>query len=131
MSTGLMASDLQDSTDKGLHGIRRHNLTGLLDADVLHMMEHYGIRGQAKTLKEYAKLIDNHSLLVGMLAGRIHDDAGGDFARWMEEHGRALALHAGNLAEPPHNILQYPLNPLPPNQPKLFTPLPALPTPPQ
>jgi tetratricopeptide (TPR) repeat protein len=120
ISTRLMPSDLQDTTGAVLRGIEHHNLTGLLDVDVFHMIEHYGVHGEPKTLNAYAKLIDNHSLLVGMLAARIHEDASGDFGRWMDQQGHALALEEGNLAERRGKVLEYVLSGLPHEQRKLI-----------
>lgn len=123
ISTRLIPADLQDpASGRLMPNVRELHLNGLTDADALALLRYLGIRGDEQQIKLFTRQFDNHSLLLGILAGKIneYDPAPGDFAAWHADEGRELRLQEVDIKQRRTHILAYALDGLPPEQRKLL-----------
>ena len=123
VSTRLVPSDLQDKHSKKLlPGIRSKHLNGLDPNDALAMMDYLGVHGNPSQLKKFMAQFDNHSLLLGIIAGRINEyrPAPGNFDQWYLAEGRQLNLNDLDIAQRRTQILHYALEGLSPEKRKLL-----------
>ena len=123
ISTRLTPSDLEDKSGKLLPGVRQHRLNGLHPHDALELLRHLGVNGEGPAIQQFTAQLDNHSLFLKVLAGRINEyrPAPGDFARWHADEGRSLKLQDLDLKGRRSNILQYALAGLTPKLRKLLS----------
>lgn len=122
ISTRLVPADLENKAGRLLPGVRRYHLNGLHPDDALALMLHLGIEGDAANLKRFMAQFDNHSLLLGVIAGRINDyyPARGNFDTWHTNEGKNLRLVDLDLKQRRTTILQYALDGLKPELRKLL-----------
>lgn len=124
ISTRLQPADLEDKSHQLIDGVELLQLAGLADEDALALIRHIGIKGQTLSLKRFMRQFDNHSLLIGIIAGRIHDyrQSPGDFDDWYsdKDEGQSLKLHDLDLVQSRTHILHYALAGLRPELMKLL-----------
>lgn len=112
ISTRLIPYDLQDrNTPKLIPGVRQLRLNGLEPDDAIALMAYLGIIGKADEIKKFIAQFGNHTLLIGVLAGRIinYHPAPGNFDVWYKGEGRALRLAELDMRQRRTHILQYAL----------------------
>jgi hypothetical protein len=113
ISTRLCPHDLEDrNTGDRIPGVTHLHLNGLAPDDALALLRHHGVKGNARKLKDFMAQFGYHSLLLGVLAGRIKNyrPAPGDFARWYTREGRTLKLSSIEITQRRTHILQYALD---------------------
>jgi tetratricopeptide (TPR) repeat protein len=123
ISTRLIPADLQDRSGKLLPHVCKHHLNGLSRKDALALIRHLGVYGEDETLAGFMEQFGNHSLLIGVLAGRINDyrPSPGNFEAWYAVEGYALQLGEIDLKQRRTNILQYALKGLSPELRKFLS----------
>jgi len=109
ISTRLTPQSLLGHTRELVRGVQRINLRGLTADDALVLMRQLGVQGDSGNLKNFMAQFDNHSLMLGVLAGRImnYPPAPGNFDQWYMGEGRRLKLTEYNLQQRRHHILKY------------------------
>ena len=119
ISTRLIPHDLQDRNIPVLiPGVRHLRLSGLEPDDAVALMNYLGVMGQAEEIKRFMVQFGYHTLLIGVLAGRIvnYHSAPGNFDTWYKDEGHALRLSELDMRQRRTHILMYALDGL---QPKL------------
>ena len=123
INTRLIPRDLQDrNTPNLMPGVRYLHLGGLEPDDALALMHHLGVTGKADEMKKFMAQFGNHTLLLGVLAGRIinYRPAPGNFDIWYRDEGLALRLAELDIRQKRTHILQYALDGLHPQLRKLL-----------
>jgi Domain of unknown function (DUF4062) len=103
----LCPAELQTPTRGEAPGSHIHFLTGLPDADVLEVWRTLGLRGSPDFLLSLTRRVDNHPLLLQILAGVVasYRRAPGDLDRWLRENP-AFDLNTFSEAQARLHILQ-------------------------
>ncbi len=118
ISTRLKPYDLEqrmgDRTQM-LAGVRYRYLDSLDPQDALALVHSRGVKGDAHAIQRFLHLFDNHSLLLGVLAGIILYDrqAKGDFDRWHTDHQDSLDFASLHPAQRRVSLLRIALDSLP------------------
>ncbi len=111
ITTRLMPSSLENRAHQPLPGVRHLKLRGLDPADGESLFKSLGTHGNSAAIRRFLRQFDNHSLLIGVLAGRILDyrPAPGDFDRWLADpqEGGSLRLSELDLKQRRTHILAY------------------------
>lgn len=124
ITTRLLPTDLTyRHTGRLLPGVRHLNLPDLDAEDALALMQSLGVNGNPEELKLFMKRFGYHSLLLGIIAGRIvnYRPAPGDFAAWMEAEGGQFRVTELELAQRHSHILKYALEGLTAQQQTLLS----------
>src|SRR5262249_30293976 len=81
VTTRLMPAVRENKGHQPVSGAGRLALHGLAPADGESLLRSLGVHGDSAAIRRFLQQFDNHSLLVGVLAGRILDyrPAPGDF----------------------------------------------------
>src|SRR5436853_3102382 len=95
-------------------GVQHLKLRGLEPTDGENLLRSLGVHGDSAAIRRFLRQFDNHSLLIGVLAGRILDyrPAPGDFDRWREDpkEGGGLQLKDLDFKQRRTHILAYSFN---------------------
>jgi tetratricopeptide (TPR) repeat protein len=125
VTTRLMPSALENRAHQPLPGVRHQKLAGLDPADGEDLLRSMGVHGKSTTIRGFLQKFDNHSLLIGVLAGRILDyrPSPGDFDRWLmdSKEGGSLHLSELDLRQRRTHILAYALEGLDPKKRQLLS----------
>lgn len=111
ITTRLLPIAFQDKSHALLLGIQEYSLRGLNPDDALALLRDVGITGDERAIKNFTQKFDNHSLVLGVIAGRIRNyrKAPYNFDVWEQDEGRALQLDSVELTQRNTHILQYAL----------------------
>ncbi|GIF50649.1 uncharacterized protein DUF4062 [Asanoa ferruginea] len=125
ISTRLMPDALQGRFGAIMPGVRHLRLPGLTDRDTVSLLDRLGVRGSTAALNGFFHRLENHPLLIGIVAGLVRDyrpDPGG-FERWLADPtaGAALALPELDLTQRRTHILAAALADLPPPSHRLLS----------
>ena len=84
MSSRHFPADLQSRARTPLPGCAPHFLKGLDDDDAIKLWRAYGVTGSPESLGRMFRTINNHALMIQVLAGQVACDrkAQGNFDRW-------------------------------------------------
>jgi tetratricopeptide (TPR) repeat protein len=125
VTTRLMPSALENRAHQPLPGVRHQKLAGLEPADGEDLLRSMGVHGKSPSIRGFLRKFDNHSLLIGVLAGRILDyrPSPGDFDRWVTDpkEGGSLHLSELDLKQRRAHILDYSLEGLDPKERQLLS----------
>lgn len=123
-STRLMPRALNSRFGSLMPGVRHVRLPGLSDADTRTLLERLGVTGSEVAITRFLGPLDNHPLLVGIVAGLVRDyRAGpGGFDRWLTDPtaGGALSVPALDLTQRRTHILAAALAGLSPGSQQLL-----------
>lgn len=118
VSTRLMPVALEGQFGRSMPGVRHARLPGLTDNDVISLLNRLGVRGDDRAINRFFRSLENHPLLVGIVAGMVRDyrAAPGDFERWLDDPaaGGALSVSALDLKQHRTHILSAALDGLDP-----------------
>jgi tetratricopeptide (TPR) repeat protein len=130
ITSRLMPSALENRAHQPLPGIRHLKLSGLDPADGENLLKSLGVHGDSAAIRRFLKQFDNHSLLIGVLAGQIakYRPAPGDFDRWRADprEGGRLRLSRLDLKQRRTHILAYAFEGLDPQKRQLLSRISAL-----
>lgn len=114
VTSRLIPSALEDKSHALIAGVEQYELRGLHPDDALALLRHHGITGNDQTIKNFTQKFDNHSLILGVIAGRVkyYRAAPNNFDEWVMDEGAALRLEDTDLTQRNTHILQYALNDL-------------------
>jgi hypothetical protein len=110
MTTRLIPAELSHhATHQLLPEIDSIALGGLQPHDALELMRHLGVRGNHEQQTVFMSRFGFHSLLIGLLAGRIVNfrPAPGDFDAWLTAEGQSFSAADIDLKQRRHHILAY------------------------
>lgn len=124
ISTRLMPDALEGRFGQRMPGVGHLRLPGLTDPDTVTLLARLGVRGDDRTITGFFHRLDNHPLLVGIVAGLVRNyrpDPGG-FDRWLADPtaGGALSLPDLYLTQRRAHILDAALAGLPPGHRRLL-----------
>lgn len=121
ISTRLTPNVLLNASRQAIPGVRREILKGLRPPDAEAMLRSQDVRGDSARMQAYLKTnCDCHPLVVGVLAGLIHDylPDRGNFDAWAEDAGETgggrLNLAELDLKQKKTHILNAAIAALPP-----------------
>jgi len=99
ISTRLLPNALQSRFGQRLPGVRHLRLPGLTDEDTRELLARLDVRGSEPAIAGFFGPLENHPLLVGIVAGLVRDyrDAAGDFDRWLADPDAGGALRVPDL----------------------------------
>jgi len=99
VTTRLMPSALENRAHQPVPGVQHLDLRGLDPADGENLLRSLVVHGDSFAIRRFLQQFDNHSLLIGVLAGRIRDyrPAPGDFDRWRGDPKEGGGLHLKDL----------------------------------
>ncbi len=99
ISSRLMPTVLNRRGQVLTPGVRLTSLPGLNDEDARILLTRLGVRGSEPALTEFFSALDNHPLLLGVVAGLIRDyrRSPGDFDRWLADPSAGGGLQLGRL----------------------------------
>ncbi|HEV7504512.1 MAG TPA: DUF4062 domain-containing protein [Thermoanaerobaculia bacterium] len=130
VTTRLMPAVVENKGHQTVPGVQRLDLYGLAPADGENLLRSLGVHGDSAAIRRFLQQFDNHSLLIGVLAGRILDYrlAPGDFDRWREDPkaGGGLHLKDLDLKQRRTHILAYAFDGLAPKEKQLLSRISAL-----
>src|SRR5215472_6563192 len=88
ITSRLPLADLELPGGGPLPGCYERKLRGLTNADALALWDALGARGAPRKLQDFLRRLDNHPLLIQVLAGLIKrcPTANGDFDVWLERN---------------------------------------------
>jgi tetratricopeptide (TPR) repeat protein len=125
LTTRLMPSSLENRARQPVPGVRHLKLPGLDPNDGENLLRSLGIHGDSAVIHRFLRQFDNHSLLIGVLAGRILDyrPDPGNFDRWLVDprEGGNLRLSELDLKQRRTHILSYAFDGLEPQREKLLS----------
>jgi hypothetical protein len=131
ISTRLMPRVLEGRFGEHLPGVRHLTLSGLTEADTRSLLKRLGVRGSDSAIAGFFGPLENHPLLVGLVAGLVRDyrAAPGDFDRWFFDPtaGGALRIPDLVLTQRRNHILKAALNGLEPGTRRLLGHISVLP----
>jgi tetratricopeptide (TPR) repeat protein len=118
VSTRLMPVALEGQFGRSMPGVRHIRLPGLTDDDVITLVSRLGVRGDDRAINRFFRSLENHPLLVGIVAGMVRDyrTVPGNFERWLDDPaaGGALSVSALDLKQYRTHILSAALDGLDP-----------------
>ena len=124
ISTRLMPQGLEARFGPLLPGVRHLRLPGLTDSDTVTLLGRLGVRGSEQAITRFFGSLDNHPLLIGIVAGLVRDyrTAPCDFDRWLTDPtaGGALNVPDIDLTQRRTHILSVALNGLEPGPQQLL-----------
>lgn len=87
ISTRLMPEALEGRFGQRAPGVARLRLPGLTAPDTVTLLDRLGVRGDPGAIAEFFRGLNNHPLLVGIVAGLVCDyqPEPGDFDRWLAD----------------------------------------------
>ena len=87
ISTRLMPEALEGRFGQRTPGVTRLRLPGLTAPDTVTLLDRLGVEGEPDAIAEFFRGLNNHPLLVGIVAGLVRDyqPASGDFDRWLAD----------------------------------------------
>lgn len=99
VSTRLVPVALESATGQLIPGVHHHRLSGLTDQDTLRLLARVGVFGDARRMAWFFERLENHPLLVGMVAGLVRNYrlAPGNFDRWVTDRGAGGSLRMVTL----------------------------------
>lgn len=123
MSTRLRPFDLENRTRQFIPRVRHKHLNGLADDDTISLFNHLGVKGTRRTILDFTRRVDNHSLLMGIIAGMVIDyfPAPSDFDRWYADEGKDIRFADLDISQRQSHILAYALKGLSPELSKLLS----------
>ena len=111
LTTRLLPLCLENRAHQPVQGVCHLKLSGLDPGDGEDLFNSLGIHGDSASIRRFLRQFDNHSLLIGVLAGRILDyrPAPGDFDEWLADpnEGGDLRLGEVDLRQRRTHILAY------------------------
>ncbi|MBV1856322.1 DUF4062 domain-containing protein [Catellatospora tritici] len=123
ISTRLMP-DALTRFGRPIPGVRHIQLPGLTEADTATLLGRLGVRGSRAALSGFFRRLDNHPLLIGIVAGLVRDyrPEPGGFDRWLGDTtaGGALGLPDLDLTQRRTHILAAALADLAPGSKRLL-----------
>jgi hypothetical protein len=125
ISTRLMPDALEGRFGPRVPGVRHMRLPGLTESDTITLLGRLGVRGTEPMMARFFRRLDNHPLLIGIVAGLVRDyrpDPGG-FDRWLADPtaGGMLTLPELDMTQRRNHILAAALNGLPPGSQRVLT----------
>ena len=99
LTTRLVPLCLENRAHQPVQGVCHLKLLGLDPGDGENLFRSLGIHGDSASIRRFLQQFDNHSLLIGVLAGRILDyrPAPGDFDQWLADPNEGGDLRLGGL----------------------------------
>jgi uncharacterized protein DUF4062 len=99
ISTRLMPISLQSPYGNRRPGVRHLRLQGLTDPDTHMLLERLGVRGGGPEVSRFFGELDNHPLLIGVVAGLVRDyrPEPGNFGRWVADPAGGAQLTVPDL----------------------------------
>ena len=111
LTTRLIPLALENRGHQMVPGVCHLKLQGLDPGDGENLLTSLGIHGDSAAIRQFLRQFDNHSLLIGVLIGRILDyrPAPKDFDRWLADpnEGGGLRLSELDLKQRRTHILAY------------------------
>jgi uncharacterized protein DUF4062 len=124
ISTRLMPTALQGPFGQQRPGVRHLRLPGLTEADAQTLLRSLGVHGSDEAVAGFFSPLDNHPLLIGVVAGLVSDYRAGPgrFDRWVADPAAGARLNVPdlNLTQRRTHILQAALGGLKPGPRKLL-----------
>jgi tetratricopeptide (TPR) repeat protein len=118
ISTRLMPDALEGRFDRRLPGVTHVRLPGLTDEDTITLLSRLGVYGEHDTINNFFREVENHPLLIGIVAGLVRDyrPRPGSFDDWRADPaaGGAIAVPDLDLTQRRSHILAAALNGLHP-----------------
>ncbi|WP_035850913.1 DUF4062 domain-containing protein [Cryptosporangium arvum] len=125
--TTRMAPDALEGPGRSLlPGVYRYRLPGIDDSAVRSLLTKLGVSGGARNIESFFRPLDNHPLLIAIVAGLVRDHrlAPGDFDSWREH--QPFSIGAVDLAAKQRHILDAAFQNLDPQTARLLSWLSAL-----
>ncbi len=120
ISTRLMPDALIGHTQKPLPHVDHMILPGLTTPEVSTLLRDLGIEATEKAVETFFVPLDNHPLLIGVVAGLVanYRAAPNNFDKWLADplHGQAFSISGATAADLSHRILSQALDGLDENQ---------------
>jgi len=114
LTSRLMPDALVGYGDMPLPGVRHMTLRGLRTRETRALLARLGIRHSYANVKLFFDRLDNHPLLIGVVAGLVKNyrKAPSDFDAWLGDplEGRRFTLSAIPMAQRGHHILEHALD---------------------
>jgi tetratricopeptide (TPR) repeat protein len=118
ISTRLMPYALEGRFGQRIPDVSHVRLPGLTDADTIDLLASLGVYGDQKAINAFFRQLDNHPLIVGIVAGLVRDYRRHprSFDRWRADPtaGGAFRLTELNLTQRQSHILATALDDLDP-----------------
>jgi tetratricopeptide (TPR) repeat protein len=120
ISSRLMPDALEGRFGQRITGVSHVRLPGLTDADTVDLLARLGVHGDQKPINVFFRQLDNHPLVVGIVAGLVRDYRRypRSFDRWRADPtaGGAFKLGQLNLMQRQSHILATALDDLDPDR---------------
>jgi Domain of unknown function (DUF4062)/Putative ATP-dependent DNA helicase recG C-terminal len=110
VTTRLHPAELQSLTGGPIPGSKVWFLEGLSDPDVLELWRALGVRGSRDTLLSLGRRVQNHPLVLQVLAGVVgqYRKAPGDLDSWLQENP-AFDVYGLSLTQVRSHVLEFAL----------------------